>query len=107
MLNRNTLVRSAAILLVALQSVASYGYTQANDVDKCVEVHTDQTVARATDITEQIQAQTEVALVRLNTDARARLATHIRESTRELLTAATPSDAPASKPLRMASASSE
>ena len=106
MFNRNTLVQGAAILLVALQSVASYGYTQADDVDKYVEEHTDQTVARATDITEQIHAQTEVALVRLNIDARARLATHIRVSTRELVAAAAPSDAAATKPLQTAHASS-
>ncbi len=92
---------------MALQSVASYGYTQAYDIDKYVEVRTDATVARAADIAEQIHAQTEVALVRLNTDAKLSLATHIRESTRELLAAAAPSDAAASKPLRIASTSSD
>ena len=101
MFNRNTLVRGAAISLVALQSVASYGYTQAYDVDKFVEVHTDTTVARAANITEQIHAQTEVALARLNADAKARLATHIRVSTRELLAAAAPSYTAATNPLRI------
>ncbi len=106
MINRNTLVRGAAISSVALQSVASYGYTQAYDVDDYVEVHADPTVARAADITEQIHAQTEAALLRLNADARARLATHIRVSTREVLAAAAPSDAAATKPLQTAHASS-
>ncbi len=106
MFNRNTLVQGAAILLVALQSVASYGYAQADDVDKYVEVHTDATVARAADTAEQIHAQTEVALVRLNADARASLATHIRESTRELLAVAAPSNAATTNPLQIAHASS-
>ncbi len=106
MFNRNTLVLGAAISLVALQSVASYGYTQAYDVDKYVEVHSDATVARAADIAEQIHAQTGLALARLNADAKARLATHIRVSTRELLATAAPSDAATSELLRIAHASS-
>ena len=106
MVNRNILVRTAAILLLALQSVASYGHAQAYDVDDYVEVHADLTVARAADIAEQTHAQTEAALVRLNAVARARLATYIRVSTRELLTAATPSEAAATKPLRIAHTSS-
>ncbi len=106
MINRNTLVRGAAISLVAPQSVASYGYTQAYDVGKYDEVNTDAMVSHAADITEQIHAQTKDALVRLNTDAKLSLATHIHESTRELLAAAAPSDAAATKPLRIAHASS-
>ena len=106
MFNRNILVRTAAILLLALQSVASYGHAQAYDVDDYVEVHADPTVARAADIAEQTHAQTEAALVRLNAVARARLTTHIRVSTRELLTAAAPSEAAATKPLRIAHTSS-
>ncbi len=106
MFNGNILVRSAAILLLALQSVASYGHAQAYDVDDYVEVHADPTVARAADIAEQTHAQTDAALVRLNADATARLATHIRVSTRELRAAAAPSDTTATKPLQIAHASS-
>ncbi len=36
MFDRNTRVRSAAFVLVALQSVASYGYAQAHDIDELV-----------------------------------------------------------------------
>ena len=76
MLNRKTRVRSAAVVLAALQSVAAYGYAQAHDIDKyveVVEVHADLTVAHGADI--------ETTTTDLSADAKARLSERIRSST--------------------------
>ncbi len=76
MFNRKTWVRSAAVVLVALQSVASYGYAQAHDIDEYVEVlvvYGDPTMVRGADI--------EATITDLNADAKARLDERIRLST--------------------------
>ena len=76
MFNRKTRVRSAAVVLVALQSVAAYGYAQAHDIDKyveVVEVHADLAVAHGADI--------ETTTTDLSADAKARLSERIRSST--------------------------
>lgn len=80
MFNGKTRIRNAAIVLVTLQSVASYGYAQAHDIDEYVEVlevHADPTAARGADI--------EAIITELNAE-------RIRLSTRELLAAAAPTD---------------
>ncbi len=92
MFDRNTLVRSAAVLLVALQSVAPYAYAQAHDVDEYVEVYANPTVAPGADISRQIRAGIEATIADLNADSEAQLDEHIRLSTRELLVAAAPAD---------------
>ncbi len=106
---RGLVVRRAAVILVAMQlSLAFYGNAQANDANEYLpEIRAELTEVHRADISEQFHLQTEAALVRLNADARARLATHVRVSTRELLTAAAPSDSAATKPLRMAHTFSE
>ncbi|TDJ68347.1 MAG: hypothetical protein E2O38_15910 [Proteobacteria bacterium] len=76
MLNRKTRVRSAAVVLAALQSVAAYGYAQAHDIDKYVEVlvvYGDPTVVRGADI--------EATITDLNADTKAPLGDRIRLST--------------------------
>lgn len=89
-------------------SLAFYGYAQSDDANEYLpEIRAELTEVHRADILEQMHAQTEAAHVRLNADARARLATHIRVSTRELLAAAAPSDAATAKPVRIAYASSE
>ncbi len=92
MFNRNTLVRSAAVLLVALQSVAPYAYAQAHDVDEYIEVYANPTVAPGADLSRQIRAGIEATIADLNADTKAQLDEHIRLSTRELLVAAAPAD---------------
>jgi len=76
MFNRKTRVRRAAVVLVALQSVAAYGYAKAHDIDKyveVVEVHADLAVAHGADI--------ETTTTDLSADAKARLSERIRSST--------------------------
>ena len=76
MLDSKSLIRSAAAVLVALQSVASYGYAQAHDIDKYVEVlvvYGDPTMVRDADI--------EATITELNADAKARLGERIRLTT--------------------------
>ena len=106
---RGLVVRRAAVIRVAMQlSLAFYGYAQADDGNEYLaEIRAELMEVHRTDISEQFHPQTEAALDHLNADGRARLVTHIRESTRELLTAAAPSHAAATKPLRIAHASSE
>ncbi len=73
MFNRKTRVRNAAVVLVALQSVAAYGYAQAHDIDEYVEVlvvYGDPTMVRGAD--------TEATITDLNADAKARLGERIR-----------------------------
>ena len=101
MFNRNTLVQSAAVLLVALQSVAPYEYAQAHDVDAYVEVYANPTVAPGADLSRQIRAGIEATLADLNAEAKARLDQHIRLSTRERLVAAAPADDDATSPLKV------
>ncbi len=105
---RGLVLRRAAVVLVAMQlSLAFNGYAQADDANEYLpEIRVELTEVHRADISEQFHAQTEAALVRLNADARPRLATHIRVSTRELRTAAAPSDTTATKPLQIAHASS-
>ncbi len=100
MFNTKTRVRSAAVALVALQSVASYGYEQGHDIDEYVEVHADPTVARGPEISQQIRAVVEATIADLNANAKARLGERIRLSTRELLAAAAPTDDAVTKPIQ-------
>ncbi len=103
MFNRKTRVRSAAVVLVALQSVAFYGYAQAHDTDEHVEVlevYGDPTMVRGADISQQIRAEVEATVADLNADANARLDERIRLSTRALLAAAAPIDDAETKPLQ-------
>ncbi len=100
MFNRKTRVRSAAVVLVALQSVASYGYAQAHDRDEYVEelvVYGDPAMVRGAEISQQIRAEVEATVADLSADANARLDEHIRLSTRALLAAAAPTDDAATK----------
>ena len=95
MFNGKTRIRNAAIMLVVLQSVASYGYAQTHDRDEYVEVlelHADPTVARGADI--------EATITGLNVERMARLHERIRLSTRALLAAAAPTDDAATKPIQ-------
>ena len=103
MFNRKTRVRSAAVVLVALQSVASYGYAQAHDIDESVEelvVYGDPTMVRGAEISQQTRADVEATVADLNADASARLAERIRLLTREALAAAAPTDDAETKPLQ-------
>ncbi len=103
MFNRKTRVWSAAVVLVALQSVASYGYAQAHDTDEHVEVlvvYGDPTMVRGADMSHQIRAEIEATVADLNADANARLDERIRLSTRALLAAAAPIDDAETKPLQ-------
>ncbi|GEM_PF-7069319 len=102
MFNRKTWVRSAAVVLVALQSVASYGYAQAYDRDEYVEVlevYGDPAMVRDTEISQQIRAEIEATVADLNADANARLAERIRLLTREALAATAPIDHAETMPL--------
>ncbi len=90
-------------MLVALQSVASYGYAQAHDIDESVEelvVYGDPTMVRGTEISQQTRAEVEATIADLNADADARLNERIRLSTREALAAAAPTDDAGTKPLQ-------
>ncbi len=103
MFNRKTRVRSAAVVLVALQSVVSYGYAQAHDRDEYVEVlvvYGDPAMVRGADISQQIRAEVEATVADLSADANARLDERIRLSTRALLAAAAPTDDAETKPLQ-------
>ncbi len=103
MFDRKTRVRGAAVVLVALQSVASYGYAQAHDIDEYVEVlevYGDPTMVRGADISHQIRADVEATVVGLNADANARLNERIRRSIRVALAAAAPTDNAGTKPLQ-------
>ncbi len=96
-------VRKAAVVLVALQSVAAYGYAQAHDIDEYVEelvVYGDPTMVRGAEISQQTRADVEATIADLNADADARLNERIRLSTREALAAAAPTDDAATKPLQ-------
>ncbi len=106
---RGLVVRRAAVVLVAMQlSLAFYGNAQADDANAYLaEIRAELTEVHRADISEQFDLQTEAALLHLNADARARLATHIRVSTRELLATAAPSDTTTTKPLRIAHTFSE
>ncbi len=84
MFKRKTRVRSAAVVLVALQSVAAYGYAQAHDTDEYVEVlvvYGDPIMVGSAEISQQIRADVEAAVADLNADADARLDERIRLST--------------------------
>ncbi len=90
-------------MLVALQSVAAYGYAQAHDIDEHVEVlvvYGDPTMVRGADISHQIRAEIEATVANLNADANARLDERIRLSTRAALAAAAPTDDAGTKPLQ-------
>ncbi len=103
MFNRKTRVRGAAVVLVALQSVASYGYAQAHDTDEYVEVlvvYGDPTLVRRAEISQQIRAEVEATVADLNADANARLDERIRLLTREALAAAAPIGDAETKPLQ-------
>ncbi len=103
MFNRKTRVRSAAVVLVILQSVASYGYAQADDTDEYIEeitVYGYPTVAPGAEISQQIRAEIKATVADLNADTKARLGEHIRLSTREQLAAAAPTNDAATKPLQ-------
>ena len=103
MFNRKTWVRNAAVVLVALQSVASYGYAQAHDRDEYIEVlevYGDPTMVRSAEISQQIRAEVEVPVAGLNADANARLNERIRRSIRVALAAAAPTDDAGTKPLQ-------
>ncbi len=100
MFNRKTWVRNAAVVLVALQSVASYGYAQAHDRAEYVEVlevYGVSTMARRAEISQQIHAEIEATITDLNAERIARLDERIRLSTRALLAAAAPTDDAATK----------
>ncbi len=63
-------------MLVALQSVAAYGYVQAHDTDEYIEVlvvYGDPAMVRGADV--------EATITDLNADAKARLDERIRPST--------------------------
>ncbi len=103
MFNRKTGVRSAAVVLVALQSVASYGYAQAHDRDEYVEVlvvYGDPAMVRGAEISQQIDAEVEATITDLNAERMARLDKRIRLSTRALLAAAAPTDDAETTPLQ-------
>ena len=103
MFNRKTRFRSAAIALVAVQSVTAYGYAQAHDIDESVEelvVYGDPTMVRGAEISQQTRAEVEATIADLNADADARLYERIRLSTREALAAAAPTDDAETKPLQ-------
>ena len=105
---RELMVRRAVVLMAMQLSLAFYGNAQADDANEYLpEIRAELGEVYRLDIAEQIHAQTEAALIHLNADAGARLATHIRVSTQELLTAAAPSDTAATKAVRIADASSE
>ena len=96
-------VRKAAVVLVALQSVAAYGYAQAHDIDEYVEelvVYGDPTMVRGAEISQQTRAEVEATIADLNADADARLHERIRLSTREALAAAAPTDDAETKSLQ-------
>ncbi len=98
--SRTTRVRSAAIALVVLQSVASYGYAEIHDINEYVEVHAEPIAAPSDEISQQIRAEIEVTIAALNAENMARLSERIRLSTRELLAAAAPTDDVATMPLQ-------
>ena len=103
MFNRKTRVQSAAVVLVILQSVESYGYAQADDTDEYIEeikVYGYPTVAPGAEISQQIRAEIEATVADLNADTKARLGERIRLSTREQLAAAAPTIDAATKPLQ-------
>ncbi len=103
MFNRKTRVRNAAVVLVALQSVAAYGYAQAHDIDEHIEVlvvYGDPTMVRRAEISQQIRAEVEATVADLNADANARLDERIRLLTRETLAAAAPTGDAETKPLQ-------
>ncbi len=103
MFKRKARVRNAAVVLVALQSVASYGFAQAHDRDEYVEVlevYGVSTMARRAEISQQIDAEVEVTITDLNAERMARLHGRIRLSTRALLAAAAPTDDAATKPIQ-------
>ena len=103
MFNRKTRIRNAAVVLVALQSVASYGYVQAHDRDEYVEVlevYGDPTMVRRAEISQQIRADVEATVAGLNADANGRLNERIRRSIRVALAAAAPTDDAGTKPLQ-------
>ncbi len=90
-------------MLVALKSVASYGYAQAHDIDEYVEVlevYGDPTMVRGADISQQIRADVEATVAGLNADANGRLNERIRRSIRVALAAAAPTDDAGTKPLQ-------
>ncbi len=103
MFDRKTHARSAAVVLVALLSVAAYGYAQADDIDEYVEelvVYGYPTMVRGAEISQQTRAEVEATIASLNADANARLDERIRRSTREALAAAAPTDDAGTKPLQ-------
>ncbi len=103
MFDRKTRVRSAAIALVVLQSIASYGYAQAHDIDESVEVlevYGDPTMVRGAEISQEIRADVEATVADLNADAKARLDQRIRRLTRVALAAAAPTTDAGTKPLQ-------
>ncbi len=90
-------------MLVALQSVAAYGYAQAHDIDEHIEVlvvYGDPAMVRRAEISQQIRADVEATVADLSAYANARLDEHIRLSTRALLAAAAPTDDAATKPIQ-------
>ncbi len=103
MFDRKTRVRSATVVLVTLQSVASYGYAQAHDIDEYVEelvVYGYPTMVRGAEMSQQIRADVEATVADLNAEASARLDERIRLSTREALAAAAPTANAGTKPLQ-------
>ena len=84
--------RSVAVLLVVLQqSVASYGYAQADDASETLpEIRAELTVTRQADISDQIHEQIETVISDLNADNSARLEEQVRRLAGETLAAAAP-----------------
>ncbi len=89
---KRLLIRSAAVLLVALQqSVASYGYAQADDANETLpEIRAVLTVARQADISDQTHQQVETVFADLKADNMARLEEQVRRLAGETFAAAAP-----------------
>ena len=100
MFNRKIRARSAAAVLVALQSVAFFGHAQAHDVDEYVEVFADPSMVRGAEISQEIRPEIEAIISDLNVERSARLGERICLSTRELLAAAAPVEDAVTKPMQ-------
>ena len=84
-------VRRAAVVLVALRSVASDGYAQAHDVDETLsEISDELTLERQADISNQFHQQVETFMAHLQADSSARLEEQVRRLAEEALAAAAP-----------------
>jgi hypothetical protein len=91
---KRLMVRSAAVVLVALQQgIASYGYAHEGATEYLPEIRAELLEAvRQPELSDQMHQQAETTIAALQADNNVKLERRVRQSTREALADAVPTD---------------